>query len=281
MQPCSRPCLSLSGVGLPWSLSMPFFCGDPCACPSTHFTSDGHGHACQPTLVMVCVAALADADAGLLPPRAQVVLPVHMRVGILYLPSHFVGHCVSRCWVVSLPLNPVPDHQAHRSRRGTPLVYKRFIPLPLQNFISTLLLDMTQHALSPRCQIQCSRHHGQIQCHAVSWHMSARYSALVRKAAPQSHVNPAMVSQSVPKSYGGHNMASSKVCPREICDLFPTLVLTLTSPLAISGAPLRLGIASIGFMAEVVPPKRSALAAYPVVLFYASIAWIIIIRSSP
>jgi len=114
-----------------------------------------------------CVAALADADAdaGLLPPRAQVVLPVHMRVGILYLPSHFVGHCVSRCWVVSLPLNPVPDHQAHRSRRGTPLVYKRFIPLPLQNFISTLLLDMSQHALSPWCQIQCSLHHGQIQCH--------------------------------------------------------------------------------------------------------------------
>uniref|UniRef100_A0A6U2BJ79 Protein YIPF n=1 Tax=Hemiselmis andersenii TaxID=464988 RepID=A0A6U2BJ79_HEMAN len=39
--------------------------------------------------------------------------------------------------------------------------------------------------------------------------------------------------------------------------------------------------ASIGFLAEVVPPKRSALAAYPVVLFYASIAWIIVIRSSP
>ena len=39
--------------------------------------------------------------------------------------------------------------------------------------------------------------------------------------------------------------------------------------------------ASMGFLDEVVSPKRSALAAYPVYLFYAAIAWIILIRSSP
>mmetsp|Transcript_25676 Transcript_25676/g.63274 ORF Transcript_25676/g.63274 Transcript_25676/m.63274 type:complete len:208 (-) Transcript_25676:653-1276(-) len=39
--------------------------------------------------------------------------------------------------------------------------------------------------------------------------------------------------------------------------------------------------ASIGFLAEVVPPKRSALAGYPVCLFYVTIGWIIMIRSSP
>jgi len=39
--------------------------------------------------------------------------------------------------------------------------------------------------------------------------------------------------------------------------------------------------ASMGFLDEVVTSKRSALAAYPVYLFYAAIAWIIIIRSSP
>mmetsp|Transcript_34472 Transcript_34472/g.71152 ORF Transcript_34472/g.71152 Transcript_34472/m.71152 type:complete len:202 (-) Transcript_34472:99-704(-) len=39
--------------------------------------------------------------------------------------------------------------------------------------------------------------------------------------------------------------------------------------------------ASQGFLSEVVPPKRSALAAYPVYLFYVALAWIILIRSSP
>jgi len=37
----------------------------------------------------------------------------------------------------------------------------------------------------------------------------------------------------------------------------------------------------MGFLDEVVSPKRSALAAYPVYLFYAALAWIILIRSSP
>uniref|UniRef100_A0A7S4UT54 Protein YIPF n=1 Tax=Guillardia theta TaxID=55529 RepID=A0A7S4UT54_GUITH len=39
--------------------------------------------------------------------------------------------------------------------------------------------------------------------------------------------------------------------------------------------------ASVGFLNEVVSPKRAALAAYPVYLFYTAIAWIILIRSSP
>mmetsp|Transcript_29168 Transcript_29168/g.58780 ORF Transcript_29168/g.58780 Transcript_29168/m.58780 type:complete len:203 (+) Transcript_29168:117-725(+) len=39
--------------------------------------------------------------------------------------------------------------------------------------------------------------------------------------------------------------------------------------------------ASQGFLSEVVPTKRSALAAYPVYLFYVALAWIILIRSSP
>jgi hypothetical protein len=104
------------------------FAGICVRAPSTLVIFDGHGHACQPRDLPWCVAAVA--DAGLLPPRAQVVFPVYMRLGILYLPSHSVGHCLSRCWVVSLPLNSVPDHQAHRSRRWTPLVYKRFSPMP-------------------------------------------------------------------------------------------------------------------------------------------------------
>jgi len=39
--------------------------------------------------------------------------------------------------------------------------------------------------------------------------------------------------------------------------------------------------ASLGFLQEVVPVKRAALAAYPVYLFYIALAWIIVIRSSP
>eukprot|EP00290_Baffinella_frigidus_P022743 CAMPEP_0180258418 /NCGR_PEP_ID=MMETSP0987-20121128/42397_1 /TAXON_ID=697907 /ORGANISM="non described non described, Strain CCMP2293" /LENGTH=214 /DNA_ID=CAMNT_0022227899 /DNA_START=111 /DNA_END=756 /DNA_ORIENTATION=+ len=39
--------------------------------------------------------------------------------------------------------------------------------------------------------------------------------------------------------------------------------------------------ASNGFMSQVVPNKRSALAIYPVYLFYMALAWIILIRSSP
>mmetsp|Transcript_51291 Transcript_51291/g.133946 ORF Transcript_51291/g.133946 Transcript_51291/m.133946 type:complete len:209 (-) Transcript_51291:77-703(-) len=39
--------------------------------------------------------------------------------------------------------------------------------------------------------------------------------------------------------------------------------------------------ASLGFLSEIVSSKRGVLAAYPVCLFYASLAWIIVVRSSP
>ena len=37
--------------------------------------------------------------------------------------------------------------------------------------------------------------------------------------------------------------------------------------------------ASLGFMGELVPPNRKALAVYPLFLFYTSIGWLILIAA--
>lgn len=65
------------------------------------------------------------------------------------------------------------------------------------------------------------------------------------------------------------------------CNKVHTNVINIVIRLATTGAGMFWSLrSSLGFLSEVVEEKRRALAAYPVCLFFAAIAWMVLLRTS-